>query len=145
MGAGVASLASIQSADWSLALDSPGEPGSGLGNVVQGLDDVNQCIAIILSTPPGSDPLRPTFACDLMRFIDMPISFARAEIVREIAAAIATWEPRVRVLSITADVVLDSSVQSGARLNIAVTWQLLISGASPNPQTTALTIPARLA
>ncbi len=45
-------LADITSADWSLKLDVPGEPGSGIGNVVQGIADVNQCIRIILGPTP---------------------------------------------------------------------------------------------
>ena len=44
-------LSDIKSADWSLMLDSAGQPGSGIGGVVMGVDDVDQCIAIILTTP----------------------------------------------------------------------------------------------
>ena len=61
MPAGTIILDDITSADWSLTLDanSPsGSSGSGIGNVVQGIADINQCIGIILATPPGSDPLR---------------------------------------------------------------------------------------
>jgi len=65
MPAGAITLADITSADWSLMLDSPGQPGAGIGNVVMGVDDVDQCIAIILTTPKGTDVLRPTFGTDL--------------------------------------------------------------------------------
>ena len=50
---GSATLADITSTDWSLMLDSTAAKlglQSGLGNVVQGLADVDQCIAIILTT-----------------------------------------------------------------------------------------------
>jgi len=72
MPAGAITLNDIASADWSLMLDSSspsGRSGSGIGQVVEGVADINQCIGIILSTPKGSDPLRPTFACDLWRWI----------------------------------------------------------------------------
>ena len=44
-------LADIASVDWSLELGI-------IGSVVHGIDDIDQCIAIILTTPPGADPLR---------------------------------------------------------------------------------------
>ena len=117
---------------------------SGIGNVVQGLADVNQCVSIILSTPPGSDPLRPTFACDLLRFIDMPIDLAYPHIVREVTQALETWEPRITVLSISVAPVLDSTTQTGAHLEISVTWQLTLTGSIPpsalQQQTTVVTV-----
>ncbi|HKD77359.1 MAG TPA: hypothetical protein VKB76_17775, partial [Ktedonobacterales bacterium] len=79
MPAGAVTLDDISSADWSLMLDSSslsGKPGSGIGNVVQGVADVNQCITIILTTPLGSDPLLPTFGCDLLSWIDRPVDVA---------------------------------------------------------------------
>ena len=55
-------------------LDSAGQPGSAIGRVVMGVDDVDQCIAIILTTPKGTDVLRPTFGTDLWKYIDAPIN-----------------------------------------------------------------------
>lgn len=127
MGAGAITLADIISVDWSLALDTPGVPGSGLGNVVQGLADVNQCITIILTTPKGSDPLRPTFGADVWRYIDAPIGTAIPAIVREVTEAILRWEPRVTVVSVSAAPVLGVDTQAGARLDISVTWKLTLS------------------
>src|SRR5437016_4326511 len=103
MSAGAITLDDIQSADWSLMLDASAAQlalASGIGSVVQGVADVNQCIGIILATPKGSDPLRPTFACDLWQWIDAPVNVARPHLVREIVEAITKWEPRVRVLSV---------------------------------------------
>ena len=93
-------LSDIKSADWSLMLDSAGQPGSGIGGVVMGVDDVDQCIAIILTTPKGSDVLRPTFGTDLWKYIDAPISEAGPAVVREVIQSITQWEPRVKVLSV---------------------------------------------
>jgi len=81
----------IASADWSLELDSTagGAQGAGFGQVVQGIADIQQCIQIILTTPPGSDPFRPDFACDLFRFLDRPLTRALPAIVGAAAAALA--------------------------------------------------------
>jgi phage baseplate assembly protein W len=140
-------LADITSADWSLALDTIGAPGSGLGGVVQGATDVNQCIEIILTTPKGSDPLRPTFACDLWQFIDNPINSAIPAIVREVTSALTIWEPRITLIQVTAALATDDSTQAGAHLNVTVNWRLKLSkvGRSISPfasvHTTTVRIP----
>jgi phage baseplate assembly protein W len=128
MSTGTITLADITSADWSLKLGT-------IGAVVQGIDDIDQCIAIILTTPPGSDPLRPTFGADLWTYIDNPISVAIPSIVRDVSAAITMWEPRVTLQSVSVSPVIDSSSQSGAHLNIAVTWQLKLAGSSSSRTT----------
>lgn len=146
MPAGAITLNDITSADWSLALDSPGRPGSGIGNVVQGIADVNQCVGIILTTPQGSDPLRPTFATDLWQFIDYPINSLLAAVVREATEALTLWEPRITLVSITAQPIIDNTVQSGAHLDVSVTWKLKLTtngvgaGAIGAIQTTAISI-----
>ncbi|HEY6417581.1 MAG TPA: GPW/gp25 family protein [Candidatus Binataceae bacterium] len=134
MAAGAITLADITSADWSLKLGA-------IGQVVQGIADVDQCIVIILTTPLGSDPLRPTFGSDIWRYIDFPINIARPSIVRELTSAITTWEPRVTVLNVATGPVLDGSTQSGAQLTVTVTWQLKLSGAPTPAQSTSVTIP----
>jgi phage baseplate assembly protein W len=135
MSQGAMTLADIQSADWSLKLGS-------IGKVVQGVADVDQCIAIILTTPKGSDPLRPAFGADIWKFIDYPIDDALPAIVREITAAITAWEPRVQMLSVAAAPVLDSSAQAGAQLSITVTWQLQLAAAPAAPSRTQVVLPA---
>jgi uncharacterized protein len=144
MPAGAITLADITSADWSLSLDSstPTEAsGSGIGNVVQGIADINQCIGIILSTPPGSDPLRPTFACDLWRLLDAPITVARPALVRDIVEAITKWEPRVRVLSVVVNLV-NGTVSN---LLIVITWQLKVDTVGVGNQQLTITVPRNLA
>jgi uncharacterized protein len=146
VSAGAITLDDILSADWSLALDTPGRPGSGIGSVVQGIADVNQCVGIILATPRGSDPLRPTFAADLWQFIDYPINSVLPAVVREVTQALALWEPRIVIVSISAQPVIDGSTQSGAHLDIAVTWKLKLTadgrGVAPpgTVQTTTVSI-----
>jgi phage baseplate assembly protein W len=144
-------LSGIKSADWSMKLDIPGEPGSGLGNVVQGIADVNQCIQIILTTPRGSDPLRPTFGADVWQYIDYPINAAVPAIVGEVTAAITLWEPRVKVISVSAQTAADDTSQTGAHLEISVTWELKLSAGQRQPakagliQTTNVMLPAGFA
>lgn len=83
----------IKSADWALST-------SGLGGVVEGIDDINQCIVIILSTLKGSDPLRPLFGCDVWRWVDRPLKASLPFMKRAIREAIELWEPRVIVTSV---------------------------------------------
>ncbi|MBK1890736.1 GPW/gp25 family protein [Undibacterium sp. 14-3-2] len=87
-------LTQISASHWQLALNRPGD-------VVTDADDISQCIQVILTTPKGSDPLRPEFACDLWRYIDAPISKTTPHIVREAWDAIETFEPRINLISIS--------------------------------------------
>ncbi|MHB8383325.1 MAG: GPW/gp25 family protein [Candidatus Binataceae bacterium] len=132
MSTDAVTLADITSADWSLKLGS-------IGQMVQGVADVDQCVAIILTTPLGSDPLRPTFGCDIWRYLDHPISEALPAIVRELTVALTLWEPRIKLLAITAAPVLDTTTQSGAHLDVSVTWQLNLSGAPSRGTNTTTT------
>ena len=131
MSAGAATLTDITSVDWSLQLGA-------IGGVVQGIDDIDQCLAIILTTPLGSDPLRPTFGSDLWRYIDNPVSVAIPSVVREVSGAIAMWEPRVVVQSINVAPAGSSGSETGAHLNVSITWRLKIAGASSSPQLTVV-------
>jgi phage baseplate assembly protein W len=134
MSTGATTLAEITSADWSVKLGA-------IGAVVQGIQDIDQCIAIILTTPRGSDPLRPTFGADLWRYIDNPISVAIPSIVREVSAAIAMWEPRVTLQSVSVSRASDSGFQSGAHLNVSVIWQLKLAGSSSSSRITVVGFP----
>lgn len=72
--------------------------------LVTDIDDISQCIRIIVSTPKGSDPHRPLFGCDVDQYIDYPINTARPYIVREITDALRAWEPRIKVIRVRVDV-----------------------------------------
>ena len=134
MSSVVVTLADIASADWSLKLGV-------IGDVVQGLDDVEQCIAIILTTPKGSDPLRPTFGTDLWRFIDNPIGFAIPAVVREVTSSVSMWEPRITLQSVSVKPVNDLGSQAGAHLNVSVSWKLKLVDSPLAPQVTTVSIP----
>jgi phage baseplate assembly protein W len=87
-------VSNIKSQNWSLSIETQGE-------IVTDIQDINQCIYIIITTIKGSDPLRPDFGCGLWEHIDKPASVAVPNIIREIGKAIATFEPRAEVQKIT--------------------------------------------
>ncbi len=138
MPAGAITLDDITSADWSLKLGA-------IGAVVEGVADVDQCVAIIVTTPKGSDPLRPTFGADIWRYIDFPIDVARPAIVRELVDALTLWEPRITMVNVAVAPALASAAQTGAHLEVTVTWQLKLGGAPSPTTTTSITLPGAAA
>lgn len=84
----------ITSQDWQPKLDS-------IGEVVEDIDDINQCISIILTTGKGSVPHNPEFGSNVWMWIDALIDEARPNIIKESIDAIEQWEPRVDISRIT--------------------------------------------
>lgn len=106
----------ITARDWQLALGQPGQ-------AVTGLADIAQCLRVILTTPTGSDPLRPAFGSNLWQYVDWPIDQASPHIVRECHDAVGMWEPRVSLTCV--------QVRRGAEpqhLMVTLHWQ--VSGQS---------------
>jgi len=75
-----------------------------IGNAAEGLDDIDQCIKIILMTRKGSVPHRPEFGSDIWQYIDYPINESIPNIIKEAYDAITLWETRVLINSITAEI-----------------------------------------
>lgn len=90
-------ISEIRSVEWQPKL---GE----IGAVVEGIEDVNQCIRIILMTPKGSDPHRPEFGSDVWKYIDAPVKIAIPNIIRETIDAIRKWETRIDVKTVKAEI-----------------------------------------
>ena len=103
-------LNEITYVDWQLKLNE-------IGSVSEGIEDINQCIAIILSTQKGSVPHRPTFGSDILKYVDYPINSAKANIIRETVDAITLWETRVNVDSVSVEI-------DKIQLKIKVQWSL---------------------
>ena len=87
-------LSEIKYVDWQCKLND-------IGSVAEGIGDINQCIAIILSTQKGSVPHRPTFGSDILKYVDTPVNVAKPNITREVIDAINIWETRVNVDSVS--------------------------------------------
>lgn len=103
-------LNEITYVDWQLKLNE-------IGSVSEGIEDINQCIAIILSTQKGSVPHQPTFGSDILKYVDYPINSAKANIIRETVDAITLWETRVNVDSVSVEI-------DETQLKIKVQWSL---------------------
>lgn len=65
--------------------------------VVEGVDDIAQCVYVILTTIPGSDPLRQTFGSNVYKYIDRPMNEAQPRLIYEATEAIGRWEKRIEV------------------------------------------------
>ena len=60
--------------------------------IVEGVDDIVQSINIILTTIPGSDPLRPEFGSNVYQYLDKPLPSVMGKIIYEATTAIGRWE-----------------------------------------------------
>lgn len=103
-------LNEITYVDWQFKQNS-------IGEVAEGVDDINQCISIILTTRKGSIPHRPTFGSNIYKYIDFPVNEAKPNIIRETIDAINLWETRIKVNSVLVDII-ESNVY------IKVEWTL---------------------
>lgn len=113
-------LPEIRAAWWSPKL---GE----IGEVVQDGEDINQAIAIILSTPKGTDPHRPEFASSINDWIDHPVNAVSAHLIREVYEALLRWEPRIDVTRVEVQPSYLGEIQ---RLLIRTEWVLKESSIS---------------
>lgn len=115
-------LNEIKYVDWQLKLNS-------IGGVAEGVNDINQCIAIILLTHKGSVPHRPTFGSEIYKYIDYPINSAKANIVRETIDAINEWETRINIDSVSVQI-------TNSKINIQIQWTLKNSNTTGNAEVT---------
>ncbi|MFN3437785.1 MAG: GPW/gp25 family protein [Acidovorax sp.] len=112
----------ITASDWQLAI---GQPGKAL----TGLADIAQCFRVILTTPKGSDPLRPDFGSDVWQYVDWPIAQALPHLVRECWDAITLWEPRVTLESIK-----PRQGDEPHQVVVAIAWRVAGQGATQNAE-----------
>lgn len=83
----------------------PGMNGinSMTGKSLAGIDHLRQSIRDILTTPIGSRVMRRDYGSRLFELIDAPInSNTLLELYAATADAIAAWEPRFELVSVTA-------------------------------------------
>lgn len=106
----------IQAANWQMKLGAPGE-------VVTEIEDIGQCIHIIVTTRRGAIPHRPLFGTLVFDWLDAPLSVAGPSIVREVFEGVQLWEPRAVVESVT-----PLALENGVEIEIA--WRPAAGGAS---------------
>lgn len=83
-------VSDIESTHWSLSLENANE-------IVQDLEDIAQCIVLILSTSKGSVPFDPNFGFNLGELLDQPVNFVIPNGKIGILEAISEYEPRVEI------------------------------------------------
>lgn len=106
----VTSVRDITSSSWQPRLGTHGE-------VVEGIEDIEQCIRTILLTPKGSVPHRPEFGSDLWLYLDLPVGEAVPHVVREGVEALRRWEPRIEIVAMRPE-------ELAAHLHLEVEWRL---------------------
>jgi len=106
-------LQDIRATNWQLSRTT-------IGQVVSGIEDIRQCVGIILTTTKGSVPLNPLFGSDIWQFIDKPVSTAVANIAAEILDSIGKWEQRINIKNLTHRI-------TGSRIDFSLTFTLLES------------------
>lgn len=107
-----------------------------LGEIVEDIDDINQCILTILLTPKRSDPLRPDFALNIWAYVDKPINVIRAPLVRDVIEAIQKYERRAKIIKTEI-----TPAEDYAGFTLSVTWVPSGSDNSDTPTTTSVLIP----
>lgn len=111
-------LSNIQSGYWSPSL-------SKHGVVVEGVDDIAQCIQIILLTPKGSIPHRPNFASDIPSLVDLPQTVIGPRLIAATYEAILTWEPRVEIVKVSLNFNSDNDY---GKVDLYLDWRLKTGG-----------------
>jgi len=107
-------LQDIKATNWQLSVN-------GIGQIAEGIEDVRQCIGIILTSTKGSDPMRPQFGSNIWQFMDDQITTAITDMSAEIVDCISKWEPRVIIKKLTYEA-------TGSRIDYNLSVQLLESG-----------------
>lgn len=84
----------VKNSEWGLSIKE-------YGGIVEGYDDINQCIHLILTTVPGSVPGDPLFGCGIWGYVDKNVGRAVNVLVKLIADSLAAYEPRINVTQIS--------------------------------------------
>jgi uncharacterized protein len=72
--------------------------------LARGVDDIEEAIEIILSTPKGYRVMRPEFGCRVHELQFAPINASTmAAAVQYVTEALQWWEPRIDVIEVIAD------------------------------------------
>jgi phage baseplate assembly protein W len=100
--------------NWQVSINNPAE-------IVEGAEDIAQCLYVIITTVKGSDPLRADFGSDVYQYIDKPLDEIRPSLIYSLTDAIQQWEPRIKVKKIT------PSVSNGTMAEILIEAEVIAS------------------
>ncbi len=64
------------------------------------IEDIEQSIEVILTTPKGAKIWEPEFGCDLMSYIDKIAPNVLPRLIADVWDAIERWEDRVKLLNV---------------------------------------------
>jgi Bacteriophage baseplate protein W len=97
--------------------------------LTDGVQDIEQAIALILGTAPGERPMRPAFGCAVH---DVVFDAIDAAIVGKVQTAVyealERWEPRIEVT----DVDVDPAEADAGKLLVTITYQVRATSALYN-------------
>lgn len=67
-------------------------------------ESVRQSIWMILGTTPGERPMRPDFGCGIHELVFAPVNPSTlGQLASEVQQALIRWEPRIDIISVTAE------------------------------------------
>lgn len=104
----MADLTNINSSEWQMSLYEP-------GTIVQGLDALRESLQILLTTERGSCVFRPDYGVENISNIGKPSNEAVVKIIESIEEQVETYEPRIQLLDIQAEVNISNLI-------IQITW-----------------------
>lgn len=82
--------------------------------LVDGTQELDEAIRIVLGTAPGERPMRPEFGCGIHDLVfASPDASTAGRVAHEVRVALLRWEPRIEVLDV--DVRFDA-VEQGVLL-----------------------------
>jgi phage baseplate assembly protein W len=85
-------------------------PGGSV-RLVSGAEEIDAAIRMILMTAPGERVMRPDFGCAMWEQVFAPVNANTLGLVEQnVREALARWEPRIELESVTATPDDDSSV-----------------------------------
>jgi phage baseplate assembly protein W len=76
------------------------------GNIrmVQGAQEIEEAIRLILSTAPGERRMRPEFGCNLHEMVFAPINVSTMTMIRyHVTRALERWEPRIELEEVSVE------------------------------------------
>jgi Bacteriophage baseplate protein W len=69
--------------------------------LVEGTQELDEAIRLVLGTAPGERPMRPEFGCGIHDLVfASPDASAAGRIAHEVRVALLRWEPRIEVLDV---------------------------------------------